>query len=282
MNQYLVQTNKKRYNVNDQNQGMIQVVSREDLVLRQTKGYNVSDRYTAVKTSEVLFRLTSSGFNVTKTVLTTPRDKTKEGFQKHMIRLSHNDMQLRGVGDSRPEIVIVNSHDASTSIKMLIGIYRLVCANGLIVGQTFGGVSIRHVGDVWSKIDSGLEHIKTRLPEVAESIQAFQGIQLTESQRFELAREAVKLIVPQNATNVNLSSALRVKRSEDSSQDLWTVFNRLQESALGGGVKYQTEVKNDNVIDIKNNTTRRIKSIDRQVEVNQGLWDLVTEYSKAA
>lgn len=267
---------------NQNNSGLIKVLSREDLVLNQTQGLNVSDRYQSVKTSEIVERLIDSGYQVKSTVLTKPRKQSKEGFQKHMIRLSHNEMELKNVNDSRPEIVLVNSHDASTSIKMLIGIYRMVCANGLIVGQTYGGVSIRHVGDVWTKIDSGLEHIKMRLPQVSEAIQAFQGIQLTESQRFELAREAVKLIVPENAVNVNLSSALRVKRSEDSASDLWTVYNRLQESGLRGGVQYQTETSENNVVSIRNNTSRAIKSIDRQVEVNSGLWDLVTEFSKVA
>lgn len=264
----------------DQNKTLIQ--TREDLVLNQSQGLNVSDRYQAAKTSEIVERLVNSGFQVTNTVLTKPRDKSREGFQKHMIRLSHSSLELKNVNDSRPEVVIVNSHDASTSIKMLIGIFRLVCSNGLIVGQTFGGVSIRHVGDVWTKIDKGLEDIKTRLPLVAESIQDFSRIQLNDSKTRELTSEAVKLIVPSQAINVDLSSALRVRRNEDKNTDLWSVFNRLQESALRGGVKYQTETVENNVVSIRNNTSRAIKSIDRQVEVNQGLWDLVTEFSKVA
>jgi hypothetical protein len=267
-------------------QKMIQsdtVVTKESLVLNQTQGFGVSERYSTITTQNVLDRLTASGYTINSTALTKPRSASKQGFQKHMVRLSHSDLTLKNIGDSRPEVVIVNSHDGSTSIKFLIGIFRMVCSNGLIVGQTFGGVSIRHVGDVWTKIDKGLDDIRDRLPLIGESIERFQSVKLTESQVFEYTREAVKLIVPENSVNVNLSSALRVRRSEDSQSDLWTVFNRLQESALRGGVKYQTETKDVNgLVTIKNNTSRTIKSIDRQVEVNKGLWDLTEAFSKAA
>lgn len=254
-------------------------------VLNQKNSLNVSDRYSHVTTQDVLTQLESRGFKVTNTVLTKPKKTEREGFQKHMLRLSHVDLesQFKNVGDSRPELVLVNSHDASTSIRFLIGVYRLVCANGLIVGNTYGGVSIRHTGDVWSKIDKGLEDVTKRVPLVAETIQRFSSIQLNESKTLELTREAVKLIVPQNAVNVNLNSALRVRRGDDSSQDLWTVYNRIQESLIRGGVQYQSETRDEkNIVSIRNNTSRAIKSIDRQVDVNRGLWDLVENFSNVA
>lgn len=259
--------------------------NRIETVLNQKQGLNVSDRYSAVNTQNMLDALGERGFSVTKTILTDPRKTEREGFQKHMIRLTHADLesQFKNVGDSRPELVIVNSHDASTSIRFLIGVYRLVCANGLIVGNTYGGVSIRHTGDVWSKIDKGLEDVTKRLPLVAETIQRFSSIQVNESKTLELTREAVKLIVPKNTLDVNLSSALKVRRGEDSSQDLWTVYNRIQESFLRGGVQYRSETRDENnVVSIRNNTSRAIKSIDRQVEVNRGLWDLVENFSNVA
>lgn len=255
-------------------------MNQNDNVLNQTSGFGVTEKYSHVKTQDVIGRLESQGFQVTNKTFTRPRKSEKQGFQKHMIRMTHQDLVLKGVGDSRPELVIVNSHDGSTSIKFLLGVFRLVCSNGLIVGQTFGGVSIRHVGDVWSRIDTGLDEIKERIPLVAEKIKLFQSIELNEGQKLELAKRAVSLVVPENAVNVSVSSALSPRRSEDKYNDLWTVFNRLQENALRGGIQYQTETFENNVASIRNNTTRLIKSIDRQVEVNKKLWDSAESFLK--
>lgn len=254
--------------------------NRVEAVLTQSQGFNVSERYSPIKTQEIVDRFVSHGFAVESISVAKPRKASKETYQKHLIRLSHPEMVLRGVGDSRPEIVLINSHDASTSLKMMIGIYRLVCSNGLIVGKTFEGVSIRHVGDVLPKIDKGISDLTERLPLVAESINRLQGKVLTDSEALSFADQASKLILPESTISVNLDSALRVKRQGDASQDLWTVYNRLQETLLRGGLRFVTrnETKDDqgNVIDvsIRNNTSRPVRSIDRQVSINRDLWSL--------
>lgn len=252
-----------------------------NLVLNQSQGYNVTGKYVPVKTQDIIDKLVNSGFQVTNTVVTKPRKIEKLGFQKHMIRLSHNDLVLKNVNDSRPELVIVNSHDATTSIQFLIGIFRLVCANGLVVGKTYGGSSIRHTGDVFTKIDESLDDIRKRLPMVAEIIQKFSSIHLTQSEIRDFTNEAIKLLLPKTATNVSLESASQIRRQDDDASDLWTVYNRVQETFLNGGVKYQTP-NTENPLILRPNTSRRIKSIDRQLEVNQGLWTLADEFSKVA
>jgi hypothetical protein len=214
-------------------------------ILNQVQGYNVSDKYTPVTTQNLIDTLTAKGYVQTSLVKTKVRGATKEGFQKHMVRLAHADLNLKltNVGDSRPEIVLVNSYDGSSSLKILLGIFRLVCSNGMVVGQNFGSYAVRHVGDIGSQIDAALTSIAGMLPKVSEKINAFNTLQLSDAQRADFAREAVKLILPETAQSVDLSTALTIRRQQDSKQDLWTVYNRVQESLIRGGVKYTSVSK---------------------------------------
>lgn len=255
-------------------------------ILNQVNGFNVSDKYKTVTTQNLIDQLTAKGYVQTAMTKTKVRGQSKDGFQKHMVRLSHQDLTkaLTVVGDSRPEIVLVNSYDGSSALKIMLGIFRLVCSNGMIVGKTFGSYAVRHVGDIGPSIDAALIDVATRLPQVSEKIGQFAALQLTEGQRRDFANEAVKLILPENCQTVNLDSALEIRRNGDKGQDLWTVYNRVQESLIRGGVEYTSITTNDEdkTFNIRNNTSRAIKSIDRQVEVNQGLWDLTESFSKVA
>jgi hypothetical protein len=125
-------------------------------LLTQTQGFEVSDKYRVIPTQSIIDRLVDKGFQVEKMVITRPRQSTKDGFQRHMVRLSHRDLVLRNVNDSRPELVIVNSYDGSSSLKIMLGVYRLVCSNGLVIGSTVNQTRIRHVGDVWTQLDASL------------------------------------------------------------------------------------------------------------------------------
>ena len=246
-------------------------------LLEQSQGHNVSSKYTVMTTKQILEPLFNQGYTVTSSVATKVRNASKQGYQKHMIRLTHNDLQLRNVSDSRPEIVVVNSYDGLSSLKLMLGIYRLVCANGMIVGSTFGQFAVRHVGDIHQSVLEGTNAIANKLPEINDRIGIMSGILLSWAQVRTLANEATRLVLPDSAVSVDLDSALHVNRSDDYGMSLWLVYNRLQEALIRGGIKYTSKQTIDpinNVQVLKHNTTRLIKSIDRQVQVNQSLWDL--------
>jgi hypothetical protein len=251
-------------------------------ILKQTQGFNVTDRYTPVTTQNLIDTLTKKGYVQTALKTTRVRKSSKEGFQKHMVRLSHEGLTLQNVGDSRPEIVLVNSYDGSSCLKIMIGIFRLVCSNGMIVGKTFGEYSVRHVGDITQQIDQALLDAATRLPAISEKISQFTKLQLTDAQQNEFAKLAAALILPENAQAVDLKSVLKITRQGDAGSDFWTVFNRAQEKLLNGGVAYTSLVTDEETqtFNVRHNTSRAIKSIDRQVSVNQGVWDLAEQFYK--
>ena len=108
-----------------------------------------SDRYAYVSTAAVVAGLRAEGFAPVKVVTSRVRDESKKGFEKHMIRFrrSEGGLVTARVGDTFPEVVLINSHDGSTCYNLAAGLFRLVCSNGLIVADSeLSSVKIKHNG----------------------------------------------------------------------------------------------------------------------------------------
>ena len=76
-----------------------------------------SQNYRFLPTISVVNALRDSGFNVVKATQSRCRIEGKGEFTKHMIRLRHSTyMNPLNIGDEVPEIVLVNSHDRSSSV----------------------------------------------------------------------------------------------------------------------------------------------------------------------
>ncbi|WP_340638650.1 DUF932 domain-containing protein, partial [Yersinia pseudotuberculosis] len=76
---------------------------------------------------------------------TRVRDPEKRDYTKHMLRLRR---VTQIAGQQVPEIIMLNSHDGSSSHQLIPGMFRAVCANGLICGESFGDIRVPHKGDI--------------------------------------------------------------------------------------------------------------------------------------
>src|SRR3546814_2716824 len=70
-----------------------------------------------------------------------------------MIRLRHAS-QINARGEAN-EIILLNSHDGTSSYRMLAGMFRFVCSNGLVCGDTVADVRVPHKGDVAGQVIEG-------------------------------------------------------------------------------------------------------------------------------
>ena len=104
-----------------------------------------SQRYAYIPTAAVLTELRKEGFQPFMVTQTRVRDEGKREHTKHMIRLRHAS-QINGAEAN--EIVLLNSHDGTSSYQMLAGMFRFVCSNGLVRGNTVADVRVPHKGDV--------------------------------------------------------------------------------------------------------------------------------------
>lgn len=120
-----------------------ELMSHVPSVFGSDKHESRSDRYTYIPTITILESLQREGFQPFFACQTKVRDQSKREHTKHMLRLRRAG-QLNG--HQVPEIILLNSHDGSSSYQMLPGLFRGVCTNGLVCGQSFGEVRVPHKG----------------------------------------------------------------------------------------------------------------------------------------
>ena len=129
------------------------VVDNCPAVLTGSKSPDTSDRYGFVSTMGAMQVLGDYGFRPVKAIQRPSRKSDLQPFAAHMISFCH-DYDLAGATDNRPELIIYNSHDGKSSLKLFAGIYRFICSNGIIAGNGFDA-SMRHS----NKTANGFENL---------------------------------------------------------------------------------------------------------------------------
>jgi hypothetical protein len=84
-----------------------------------------SERYSYIPTATVLRELRSEGFEPFMVTQSRVRQDDRRDYTKHMIRLRHAN-QING--REANEIILLNSHDGTSSYQMLAGMFRLLPA----------------------------------------------------------------------------------------------------------------------------------------------------------
>jgi hypothetical protein len=239
-----------------------------------------SSRYAAIPTSDVLASLRREGFQPFAVTQGGSRDEEKRGFTKHMLRLRHESNMAAQVGDSFQEIVLVNSHDGTSSYQLMAGMFRLVCSNGMVVGagNGFDEVRVKHQGDVTSAVIDGCIEILGRLPEVSNQVATFRNLQLTQGEQAAFAAAALATRYEDNDAPFEAGKLLTVQRSDDAAPTLWNTLNTVQENVIRGGIDYVLRDEQGRRKQIRR--TREVAGIDQNVKLNRGLWVLAQEMAK--
>lgn len=232
-----------------------------------------SARYAYIPTSEVLKGLRGAGFQPFMACQARTRVEGKEAFTKHLIRLRHEG-QING--ETANEIILVNSHDGTSSYQMLAGCYRFVCHNGLICGDTIEDFRVRHSGNIVGNVIEGAFRILDEFEQVDAEREAMRRIQLAPGQQQAFARAALELRYdPQENMPIEPGQLNEARRFEDRGSDLWRTFNRVQENMIQGGLSG----RNANGGRM---TTRQITGVSENVRLNRALWTLTEEMAKLA
>ena len=241
-----------------------QIRSTAPSVFTTDKAPHLTDKYIQTPTSRVVEDLMSMGWQVTKAQEVKARKG--KGFQKHMIVFRNPEIMIKGKDgdDSFPQILLTNSHDGKAAFNFRVGIFRLVCSNGLVVSDAdFNNVSIRHINYTFETLQTKIGEVIAKLPGLVQKINLFKSTTLTQEQMTDFAYKAATL---RSKATVNVDELLAAERSEDEGNDLWVVFNRLQEKLIGGGYKSGRR------------KTRSVKSFQKDIEINEQLFELAEAY----
>ena len=234
-----------------------------------------SDRYAPISTFDVLKGLYDLGFGVTHAMESTTRKENRVGYNKHLLRLRQNNQEM--INGLYPELVLINAHDGSSSYQLRAGIYRMVCSNGMVLGDEMLCQRVRHQGDVVSRVVEAGSDIIEVFPTAIEKAKEWSEIELAPEQITAYA-ESAKMLKWEKDGQIEVpnSSLLRRRRYEDQKQDLWTTFNILQENLIKGGVRTRNRETG------QRNTTREVKSPHENNRLNTALWTLTDHMASLA
>jgi len=229
------------------------------------------DSYTFVPTVQVLDRLRSEGFEPFEVRQTRCRKVDKTPFTRHMVRLRHPDMINNK--EITPEIILLNSHDGSSSYQLLTGMFRAICDNGLVAGNVAGDFRIAHRGNIGDNVIDGCIRIVDDLEQIMGRVDTYQSKILALTDQREFAARAMELKWGDKRP-FDSEHLLSARRHEDAHANLWNVFNTVQENLIKGGIAAKSASG-------RRTRTRGIKAIDKDIKINKGLWQLADEFLEA-
>ena len=253
-----------------------------------------SARYTYIPTSDVIDGLMREGFQPFKATQGRSRVAGKAEYTKHMIRFRHPDSfsAIQKVGDSVPEVVLVNSHDGTSAYKLSAGLFRLVCSNGLMVSDsTVEMLSIQHKGDIVRDVIEGSFQIVGQSEKALARADEWNQLQLTAGEQGAFADAARQLrfsdVEGKITSPITAEQLLRPRREADAvglinwrtpaapKPDLWHTLNVVQENVVRGGLHgTQRGVDTNGRPTFRRVTTREVRGIDQDVKLNRALWML--------
>ena len=243
---------------------------RVPAVFAEAAHESLSPKYTFIPTERVLSGLMSAGFVPVQARQSNTRSRSPL-HARHVVRLRRR-FETVALRDSVPEVVFLNSHDGSSTYQLRLGLFRAVCTNGLIVSVgAFPALCVAHRGDIVDQVVTAALEASERFESLAGRVERMEQRPMDLHEQVRFAGRALSLRYPELAqAGMQPSQLLGCRRPEDASDTLWTVFNRVQESLLGGGMVRRTPTG-------RLSRTRRIISIREDVRLNGRLWDLAEE-----
>lgn len=235
-------------------------------VYASTPAAHVSPRYKFVPTMEYIQAFESRGWKVTSSLAQNKRKGSVE-HGKHMVTMLHEDFDrvpTTNLGGLVPRIHLVNSHDWSSAFKVIMGIFRLVCSNGMMVAHgavsqasfTHHAATARDISEVLT--DAFFLNVQQSM----KAAEVWSRIELSDDEAMNFATIARNLRFGEDS-EVKPEALLTPRRNEDAGTNLWLTFNRLQENTTKGGMRFAGMQR----------ASRPLVGIDATVKVNSGLWE---------
>lgn len=241
---------------------------------------DLSEQYQHADTETIIDDLAELGWYPTRAMM-RKRRKNSTIFSKHMVVFTNPDIKITGNDRVYPQLLVTNSHDGFNAFKFHVGLFRMICSNGLVVStEDFAKFRIPHKGYTFDQLREIVAKTVEALPEQVTVMNKMQERILTEQEQYDLALQAVLLrsgIATGSTkhdievTEDTLKEILEPIRREDRGDDLWRVFNRVQESMVGGGFTASLRPGK------KARKVRSIASFEKDLKVNQELFNYALE-----
>lgn len=277
-----------------------QVASRAPAAFATGHAEGLSRRYGMVSTATAVDILDGFGWYPTQAAQKRARKVEAAGYTEHLLAFA-NPAGLAQFAGERPEVVLYNSHDGSSSLRLFVGFYRFICSNGIVAGDGFEA-RLRHTSGTVAGFEAMLTDVVARIPAMTEAAALLKARNLSTAEIGEICRRAAALrwdpmpveyygaadglyidgsanpLRGSFASPVTVSGLAEVRRYGDAGADAWRVLNRVQEGVIRGGamVRSFTE-RNPFGADRK---ARAVGSVAESVRINRQLWDIVADVAE--
>lgn len=233
-----------------------------------------SSSYSFVSTDAVLQGLRGEGF-LPYSVKQAACRVGDRNFTKHMLRFRHRDVNANAKDQEFNELLLTNSHDGSSTFELMMGRFRVACLNGLVVGASTPSarVSIAHKGSsVIHNVIEGASQLLDRFGDIDEAYERFRRTILLSDEVNAFAEGAINIRYPEGAP-ILPNQLTAPRRTEDKANDLWTVFNRVQENMMRGGIRGISQTG-------RRTMTRPVTGLNSEIDLNRNLWDYAEQVQR--
>ena len=177
------------------------------------------------------------------------------------VQMQHPDFAVKnskGKDEAYTSITISNSCNGAKPLQMSLGMFRQVCTNGLVAfDQHAEAENIKHIEVNYMNLDRFITSVTNKTGKLLNEVSEMKHKGLSLEEMRKLAYEAASLRY-NDLEDINIDDLLTVNRVEDESNDLWTVFNRIQE-----------------------NLTHDVSNMNEDIRLNKQLFSLANQYALA-
>ena len=264
----------------------------------------VSSKYSHIPTDKLIDDMDLLGWKVIDAKEVQARQKTTRGFQKHLVVFRNPDIVINQMPDNIvesstsptgyrrtngtfakknpidtvfPQILLTNSHDGKNAFTFTAGLFRMVCENGLVISTNeFEKVAIRHMGYDFDELQKQVTEMTERLPLTVDSMNKMIETKMEEKQILKFAKDMLAVRFPEDELRritIDMDEFITPVRPEDKGDDLWSVFNVIQEKIIEGDFDY--------TIGTKHRKARQIKNFKQDMDLNSKMFDVALQYVNA-
>ena len=264
----------------------------------------VSTKYSHIPTDKLIDDMDLLGWKVIDAKEVNARQKSTIGYQKHLVVFRNPDIVInqmpKNIRESitsptgyrrtdgtfakknpidtvYPQILLTNSHDGKNAFTFTAGLFRMVCENGLVVSTNeFEKVAIRHMGYDFDELQKQIHEMTERLPLTVESMNNMIDTKMEQESILKFAKEMLAVRFPEDELRritIDMDEFITPVRPEDKGDDLWSVFNTIQEKIIEGDFEY--------TVGVKHRKARQIKNFKQDMDLNSKMFDVALQYVNA-
>lgn len=240
-------------------------------VFSDTHSPRMSEKYVHIKTADILSRFQDMGWEVSSA--NAARHSKHPEYARHALRLRHKDHLDIDQDGVVPELIVLNSHNGSWALRMMLGMFRMVCSNGMVASTVWEGIALKHynIKNLEEKVEYATQQMGMLTDKLAGTIREWREVEMPWNIQREFAEKAISVRWGEK-TPVTVDQLLMARREADKGNDLWHVFNRVQENLTQGG--FTGRATNGRALGIL-----PVRNVKRDFKFNSELFQLASQYT---